>query len=407
MILLLLPILLIQCTKKTPFYMEPGYFGYDQAFLQQHLDDVVLLSSTDSLHQILVSPQLQARVFTSTAEGRQGRSFGWINYSLLQDKSMSPQFNPYGGEDRFWLGPEGGRYALYFPAGKPQSFENWLVPAPFDREPFEVIEQDLVSLHCRSKFQITNYAGTPLKVQVDRTLQLLDQPGIEHALGIEIPRGLQWVGYSSRNVVTNKGENAWTREGGLPSIWILDMFPPSPKAAVIIPFRQGDTSEFGMIVRTNYFGEIPAERLQIHDDYLLFKADGTYRSKIGIPPLRARPVAGSYDPEHQTLTIVQTADIDAGGVYVNSVWGTDTDPYDGDVINAYNDGPLDDGGQLGPFFEIESSSPALDLDPDANYEHLQRTFHFTGDPGTLNQIMQTVLGVTVLDVEKFLQPQLQ
>jgi hypothetical protein len=33
----------------------------------------------------------------------------------------------------------------------------------------------------------------------------------------------------------------------------------------------------------------------------------------------------------------------------------------GDVINAYNDGPNDDGTQLGRFLELETSSPAAAL----------------------------------------------
>ncbi|HRV83847.1 MAG TPA: hypothetical protein P5275_03260 [Saprospiraceae bacterium] len=405
--LIIATLVFIQCSHKKPFYMDPGYFGYDQAHLKEHVKDLVLLTSPDSNQQLLVSPSLQSRVFTSSADGRRGRSFGWVNYTLLERGEVSPQFNPYGGEDRFWLGPEGGPFALYFAAGQPQTFDNWVVPGPFDRDPFKVIEQDPTFIHCRSEFTVTNYAGTPLSVQVDRTVRLLDQEGVEHALNMELPVGVRWVGYSSENGVQNTGEAAWTAEQGQPSVWILDMFPPAENGAVIIPFRAGDESEFGMVVRTNYFGDIPADRLQVNDDYLLFKVDGHYRSKIGIPPLRARQVAGSYDPDHQTLTIIQIGPVDTQSVYVNSVWGTDTDPYDGDVINSYNDGPLDGGGQLGPFFEIESSSPALALEPGASYQHLQRTFHFTGDAGALNQIMQTVLGVAVLDVEHFIHPPIQ
>ena len=51
--------------------------------------------------------------------------------------------------------------------------------------------------------------------------------------------------------------------------------------------------------------------------------------------------------------------------------------------------------------------PALALEPELPYQHLQRTFHFTGDAGALNQIMQTVLGVAVLDVEHFIHPPIQ
>jgi hypothetical protein len=29
--------------------------------------------------------------------------------------------------------------------------------------------------------------------------------------------------------------------------------------------------------------------------------------------------------------------------YVNSKWGQQDDPYKGDVVNSYNDGPVEDG----------------------------------------------------------------
>ena len=48
-------------------------------------------------------------------------------------------------------------------------------------------------------------------------------------------------------------------------------------------------------------------------------------------------------------------------LYVNSQWGDQDDPFDGDVINSYNDGPTEDGTIMGPFYEIEASSPAAAL----------------------------------------------
>ena len=43
--------------------------------------------------------------------------------------------------------------------------------------------------------------------------------------------------------------------------------------------------------------------------------------------------------------------------YVNGQWGPQEDPFAGDVINSYNDGPVEDGSIMGPFYEIETSSP--------------------------------------------------
>src|SRR5262245_60593929 len=92
---------------------KEGSFGFDLQFLQK-FDSVLVLKSGGGNAQVIVSPKYQGKVFTSTAEGHEGRSFGWINYkafTALPDKHM----NAYGGENRLWLGPEGGRYSLFFP----------------------------------------------------------------------------------------------------------------------------------------------------------------------------------------------------------------------------------------------------------------------------------------------------
>ena len=43
------------------------------------------------------------------------------------------------GEDRFWLGPEGGQFALFFKKGDPFDLDHWQTPAMMDTEPFEDI----------------------------------------------------------------------------------------------------------------------------------------------------------------------------------------------------------------------------------------------------------------------------
>ena len=93
---------------------------------------------------------------------------------------------------------------------------------------------------------------------------------------------------------------------------------------------------------------------------------------------RARDVAGSYDATARVLTLVQyTRPADAIR-YVNSMWEIQREPYKGDVINSYNDGPPAPGQPpLGPFYELETSSPASTA-PHQRYTHVHRTFHFTG-----------------------------
>src|SRR5436309_3173320 len=70
--------------------------------------------------RIVVCPELQGRVMTSTATGMGGLSFGWINRDLISSGGKRPHINAYGGEDRFWLGPEGGQFSIFFAKGDPQ-----------------------------------------------------------------------------------------------------------------------------------------------------------------------------------------------------------------------------------------------------------------------------------------------
>ncbi len=61
---------------------------------------------------------------TSAVEGA-GASLGFVNRAFIKSGKTATPFNNYGGEDRFWLGPEGGQFGLYFPPGKAFEFGNW------------------------------------------------------------------------------------------------------------------------------------------------------------------------------------------------------------------------------------------------------------------------------------------
>ena len=85
---------------------DAGTFGYDLNFLQGK-DSVLVLKNKSGKGQLIVSAKYQGKVFTSTAEGLAGKSFGWINYPAF-DGELNQHMNAYGGENRLWLGPEGG-----------------------------------------------------------------------------------------------------------------------------------------------------------------------------------------------------------------------------------------------------------------------------------------------------------
>jgi hypothetical protein len=128
-----------------------------------------------------------------------------------------------------------------------------------------------------------------------------------------------------------------------------------------------------------------------------FKVDGNLRSKIGIAPEAAGAMAAGYDAANDILTIVTYAGPEPDQPYVNSVWGEQENPLKGDAINAYNDGPVD-GKIMGPFYEIETSSPAALLNPGESLTHTQSVYHFNGDRETLNKLTKQLFDLDIEDI---------
>jgi hypothetical protein len=375
-----------------------GTFGYDLDFLRGR-DSVIVLKNRSGQGQVIVSAKYQAKVFTSTAEGPEGRSFGWVNYKAF-DAAKDLHMNAYGGENRLWLGPEGNRFSLYFKPGTSMEFANWATPPAIDTEAWTLISTSGQQAILQKETELVNYAGTRLKIRLNREIGILENVDIERILGLKLESGVKSVGFRTDNALTNAGDQAWTRASGAPCLWMLDMFNVSPSTVVALPYQAGKSA--AKIATTDYFGEIPKDRIRYENSTLLFKADGQNRGKLGLAPERAKPIAGSYDAQNNVLTIA-TFEVDAKGTYLNQEWNTKKDPYRGDAVNAYNDGPLADGSQMGPFYEIESVSPAAFLKPDATLTHQHNVFHFTGEKKGLNAISEQVLGISLEAMEKAFQ----
>lgn len=374
---------------EAPAY-EAGSFGYDVQFLQQH-DSIVVLQNGDA--RVIVSPKYQAKVFTSSANGMKGKSFGWINYKAFT-APVDAHMNAYGGENRLWLGPEGGKFSLFFPKDSEMVFNNWKTPAAFDTDAWTVTAKSDQSVSMRKDMQLTNYAGTQLSIAAERTVNMLSPEAIASTIQVSFDTSVKATGYQTVNTITNSGKQAWTEKTGMPCIWMLDMLNPSPQTVIAIPYKTNVADAKSKVATTDYFGEIPADRIKYDNGVLLFKADGKSRGKLGIAPQRAMPVAGSYDALNKVLTIT-VFDVDSAGRYLNQEWNTKKPPFSGDAVNAYNDGPLQDGSQMGPFYEIESVSPAAFLQPGQSLKHQHTVLHFTGNEQVLDSISQKLLHISL------------
>ncbi|HPE75142.1 MAG TPA: hypothetical protein P5210_06180 [Draconibacterium sp.] len=373
---------------------KKGTYGYDLNFLKEHKKPLELKNGDA---RVLISPEYQGRVMTSSANGENGLSFGWINYDLISSGEIKEHINAVGGEERFWLGPEGGQFSIFFKPGTTFEFANWQTPAVIDTEAFNVVESNETTAEFSKSVQISNYAGFSFNFDVNRRITLLDNQSIKNELGIVYQEGIKSVGYSTQNKLTNTGNEAWIKETGLLSVWLLGMFNPSDEVTIIVPYKTEAESDY--IVKDDYFGKIPSDRLVVKNGIAYLKGDGKQRGKIGIPPQRALPVIGSFDAANKILTVLKCEVPEGINDYVNSAWELQEFPFKGDAINSYNDGPLEDGSQMGPFYELETSSQALALKPNETAIYKQTTIHFEGTEEELNAICQQVFGISLEEVK--------
>lgn len=402
-LVILLGVLANSCTnnRKTSENMnndfEKGTFGYDVNYLSEW-DSLIILKSDDEKAQIILSAKYQAKVFTSTANGLAGNSHGFVNYNFFDSGVVDEHMNGFGGENRFWLGPEGGKYSIYFEPGTEQVYDNWHTPKPIDIEEWVTENATEKEAVFSKDMVLNNYLGNELSLTVKRTISLFNNNDIQNNLNIQLPEDVNTVAYSTINDITNKNDFEWTEETGTISMWMLDMYNPSDSAVTVIPFNTGEASELGPVVTSDYFGEIPADRLIEDNGILYFKTDGKSRGKLGMNAKRTTSLAGNYDPISQRLTVV-TFDVHPDKIYLNQEWNPEKDPLIGDALNAYNDGPLEDGSIMGPFLELESSSPAAFLKPGESLSHTHNIYHFVGSEASLSPIAEKLFGVSLQKIK--------
>ncbi len=380
----------------------PSNFGEDVAFLKKHTEVVALHQGNAA---VAVAPAYQGRVMTSSVDGDSGASYGWLNYKLIQQGvlkgdaatgKLESKIHVFGGEERFWIGPEGGQFGIFFASGAKFDFDHWKTPPPIDTEPFQVVSSDKTRALFSASLSVANQSGTTFDLAVERTVRMLGAEELSKSLSVKVPADMPFVAYETSNRLTNLGKKKWDPSTGLLSVWILGMYKPSPSTVMAIPFRENAT---GPTVNDAYFGKIAADRLKIGKGVVFFRGYGASRGKIGIPPVRATGFAGSYSPDLRCLTIVRCDPTPSEGKYVNSMWEQQNDPYAGDLINAYNDGsPAPGQPPLGPFYELETSSPGAELAPRESLTHRQITVHFIGEPKQLDPLASQTLGVSLKEI---------
>ncbi|WP_291959307.1 DUF6786 family protein [Maribacter sp.] len=358
-------------------------FGSDLEILNT-IDDLHVLKSENSM--IAVSGELQGRVFTSSSNGLNGKSYGWFNRKSITDHSFKNRFGNLGGEDRMWFGPQYGKFNVFFEPGLTFEDKNSRIAPDLDTLLFETKKKTHKEIISKGRMHIKNYQNYVFNIDVERKVSILNKHEIEQNLNISIDDEVTYVGFESVTKMTNIGTNKWSKNTGLLSIWILGCMVPTKNTVAMIPVK-GHLDEV-----TNYFTPLDDSRIKIKECMVYYKADANYLNKIGILPQNTIPVFGSYSPELNVLTLIEFT-FENNEHYVNSKREDNQDPYAGDVINIFNDGVTSTAGPFGPFYELETSSSAQELEAGKNMVHISKTYHFEGKKEYLDKISYKVLGV--------------
>lgn len=375
--------MLLNCKEKPANYIT---FKEDIEVLQP-VEDLTILKHKDAM--IAVSGAYQGRVFTSTSKGMQGRSYGYFNKAVISEGNSSSNLAKIGGESRMWFGPQFGKFSVFFEPDVPQTDDFIAISSDLNSVLFEMIEKDDTSITYGSDLTIRNSSAYKFKLNAKRKICLKTSNQIAEELQITLNEKVDAVAFSAETWIQNVGNEQWTKENGLLSIWDLSCKNTTPNTVVAIPTRNNLDSV------VNYFTSLESDRISIKNNTVFYKTDAAYMNKIGVLPEHCLPVFGSYSPETNVLTIA-TYHFEDEKLYANSI-PDNTTPFKGTVIDIFNGEVNKELDRNWPFFEMETSSAMKELQPQEEMYHKQSIYHFEGAKNYLNEISTKVLGVNIDD----------
>jgi hypothetical protein len=375
------------------------------ALLRDTNNETVILQGPQNNHRLVVAPQLVGRVMASTMTGDQGTIQGWVNQSALEAGAVDPVFNNYGGEERFWLGPDGTSQGLFF-RKKPFTWDNFYVPEPMSAQLFETIAlaPDHHSITMQARWKLSNLMGAKFHFEITRTITILDACPYANGLGDKI----NYIGFQSDNLVRNVSSSPITPDTGAVSMWLLGNFMQHRRNILILPLTPSPISPALSPIRDEYFrffcagGKLPENRLQNSAGFSLIKADGAFGAKFGIAKTGLIDRLGAIDLDADELIIIDYdfyPDMD----YLTNYWREADNLLDGDAANISIAGPPSSHPvipeSLG--YELETLSPGLFLAPGQSFHFRNRTFRFSGPQNAIDLVCHRHLHASRTTLETF------
>ena len=338
--------------------------------------------------------------------------------------------------------------------------ESVTIPTGFVEGPFEVdINDPARAIRMRRSLSLTNLSGAKFDLNVIRSIRILSDSDLSEVfpsaslVALEHPE-VSFVSYETVNTLVNTGA-AFCHNSGLLSIRLRCMLNAAPFSTMMIPYRPGNEDELGPPIQSDFFGHSSRKKLHLLPEVAILRADGLTRGIVGVSRRRALPYCAAIDFRSGVLTIINfnlpmqpsacaymsneffetrgpasqpdfvsmrehyirnlAEQQDAGrtatptsGERPNSLPQfqnkltslakeiRENDPYAGEVVRAYNHGPLFIHAENPiPYFELDTFSPARELKKGESLTHTQYTTHICADSKTLGYLARTILKIDV------------
>lgn len=380
--------------------------------LQQAGQEPVVLTGRNKNRIVLVAPGLVGRVFCTGFDGVNGATASWIDEAQLRKGATPPvpgaQWANFGGEERLWFGPEGGKFGLFFPPGVKQEHANYLVPEAMNSLAFRAdrAARQEGAVTFAAPVRLVNYQNQPIDLHVTRQVEVLDACPLMLGFGSEV----EFVGFQSRTSVRNTGAEPLTRQTGTVCVWTIGIHPSQERSVTVVPFQPGPDAELGEPLLKEYFktgtvdftripaGHSPDDYWAVKDRCALIKASGVVQTKLEMSPRRTLGRMAAVDVATGQLTVVEWRtypELD----YCCPFWiPHDGDPFDGSALSIF---VLGRWHGVAPFYELECFSPALFLHAGEEYCHTSRTWHLRGNKAALAAVCERSFFADFKTIEAF------
>lgn len=300
--------------------------------------------------RVAVCPEWNGRVLTSTCDGLDGNSFGYVNVQAID----AEDFENFGGEDLWTISPIDLSFTV------------------------ESIKENKTVLQRTLRMADAN--GKSVEFHLSRSISLLSRPKIGTAFGDAVADSLKQEDVS---VVAFRSENTiQSQEKVSVASRQRSMSNACPHTFIVVPTPPENFMPKPLPIDIDYLGGSPHGRIRHISGALLIRADGHGRCQATIPFSAVPPVFGAVELRSGTLTL----------------WTFDVPEKseEEDVIRIYNHGqPRTGGSDWSTYYEINNFSVVRELLPGNALSYCQCTLHLNAGNDILGGLVGQIFDVSL------------